>query len=130
MQTRTVTYYSDGDVVVADLHLPDDFDEEHQYPVILQCQGFTGIRRMIQPVFANYFVNAGFITLAIDYRGWGDSDSRLVLRGTMPELDASHEAEARVLAVREVVDLDPGPGSLVEAGTDITIYSRFLGGGD
>ena len=28
---------------------------------------------------------------------------------------------------REVVDLDPGPGSFVELGTDVTIYSQFLG---
>jgi serine/threonine-protein kinase len=28
---------------------------------------------------------------------------------------------------RAVVDLEPGPGSLVELGTDITIYSQFLG---
>jgi serine/threonine-protein kinase len=28
---------------------------------------------------------------------------------------------------RAVVDLDPVPGSLVEVGTDVTIYSRFLG---
>jgi serine/threonine-protein kinase len=30
---------------------------------------------------------------------------------------------------RAVVDLDPGPGSLVQTGTDITIYTVFLGGG-
>lgn len=73
MQTRTITYFSDGDVVVADLHLPDDFDENKKYPVVLQCQGFTGIRKMVQPLFAEYFVEAGFIALAIDYRGWGES---------------------------------------------------------
>jgi hypothetical protein len=28
---------------------------------------------------------------------------------------------------RAVVDLEPGPGSLVELGTDITIYSQILG---
>lgn len=84
MQTRTITYYSDGDVVVADLHLPDDFDEDKRYPAILQCQGFTGIRRMIQPVFAEFFVNAGFVALAIDYRGWGDSGGE---RGRMAPLE-------------------------------------------
>jgi serine/threonine-protein kinase len=31
---------------------------------------------------------------------------------------------------RDVVDLDPGPGSLVELGTDVTIYSQFLGQSD
>lgn len=84
MRTRTITYYSDGDVVVADLHLPDDFDEDRKYPAILQCQGFTGIRRMIQPVFAEYFVGAGFIALAIDYRGWGDSGGE---RGRLAPLE-------------------------------------------
>ncbi|MEM6583498.1 MAG: prolyl oligopeptidase family serine peptidase, partial [Pseudomonadota bacterium] len=84
MQTKTITYYSDGDIVVGDLHLPDDFSEEKQYPAVLQCQGFTGIRKMVQPVFAEYFVNAGFVSLAIDYRGWGDSGGE---RGRMAPLE-------------------------------------------
>ena len=84
MQTKTVTYHSDGDIVVADLHLPDDFDETRRYPAILQCQGFTGIRRMIQPVFAGFFVDSGFISLAIDYRGWGDSGGE---RGRLAPLE-------------------------------------------
>ncbi len=84
MQTRTITYHSDGDIVVADLHLPDDFSEDRKYPVILQCQGFTGIRMMIQPEFARYFVNAGFLALAIDYRGWGDSGGE---RGRLAPLE-------------------------------------------
>jgi uncharacterized protein len=73
MRTSTITYYSEGTVVVGDLHLPDDLDVTKRHPAILQCQGFSGIRRMVQPTFAEYFTRAGYVCLAIDYRGWGDS---------------------------------------------------------
>ncbi len=74
MKSRTVTFYSEGEVIVGDLYLPDNFKESNKYAGILQCQGFTGIRDMVQPEFAQYLVDdGGFVSLAIDYRGWGDS---------------------------------------------------------
>ena len=51
MQTRLITYYSEGDVIVGDLYLPDKLDLGRRHPAILQCQGFTGIRDMVQPEF-------------------------------------------------------------------------------
>jgi len=31
------------------------------------------------------FAAAGFVVINYDYRNWGDSDSRLVVRGEMPK---------------------------------------------
>jgi predicted acyl esterase len=73
MQKTTLTFYSEGTVIVADLYRPDDLDLSRKHPALVQCQGFSGIRAMVQPIFAEYFTKAGFVTLAIDYRGWGDS---------------------------------------------------------
>ncbi len=84
MQKSTVTYYSEGDVIVADLYLPEDLDLSRRHPAILQCQGFTGIRDMVQPEFARYFTDAGYVAFAIDYRGWGDSGGE---RGRLAPLE-------------------------------------------
>lgn len=81
---KTVTYFSEGDIVVGDLYFPDDFDEAKSYPAVLQCQGFTGIRDMVQPEFAKYFTDAGYVSFAIDYRGWGDSGGE---RGRLAPLE-------------------------------------------
>src|SRR5262249_54004199 len=49
------------------------------------------------------FAKAGYLAIAFDYRGWGKSDSRLILAGAKPEKkDGKLVAEVR--EVREVVD--------------------------
>lgn len=84
MKQRAVTFYSEGDVIVGDLYWRDDLDLNKRHPAILQCQGFTGIRDMVQPQFAKYFTDAGYVCLAIDYRGWGDSGGE---RGRLAPLE-------------------------------------------
>src|SRR5579862_1778763 len=84
MLQKTVTFYSEGAVIVADLYLPDGLDLTRKHPALVQCQGFTGIRDMVQPVFAEYCTKAGYISLAIDYRGWGDSGGE---RGRLAPLE-------------------------------------------
>lgn len=125
MQTKTVTFYSDGDVIVADLHLPDDFDEGKRYPAILQCQGFTGIRKMVQPEFARYFIEAGFISLAIDYRGWGDSGGE---RGRMAPLEQVEDCRNALtwLQAQPFVDSDRLGQFGASFGALITPYTMAL----
>jgi uncharacterized protein len=84
MQKRVVTFYSEGDVIVADLYLPDKLDLSRRHAALLQCPGMTGIREMVQPQFASYFTAAGYVCLAIDFRGWGDSGGE---RGRLAPLE-------------------------------------------
>ncbi len=84
MDKKTVTYYSEGHVIVADLYTPEGFDETKRYPALVQCQGFSGIRDMMMEDFARFFTGAGFVCLAPDYRGWGDSGGE---RGRLAPLE-------------------------------------------
>lgn len=84
MEKKTVTYYSEGHVIVADLYTPEGFDAAKRYPALIQCQGFSGIRDMMMEDFARFFTAAGFVCLAPDYRGWGDSGGE---RGRMAPLE-------------------------------------------
>jgi dipeptidyl aminopeptidase/acylaminoacyl peptidase len=54
--------------------------------------------------YAPLFAKAGYVVLTFDYRGWGDSDSRLVIKGKMPKPDAEGMVTVRAQAIRELVD--------------------------
>jgi alpha-beta hydrolase superfamily lysophospholipase len=104
MQKSTVTYYSEGDVIVADLYLPDRLDLSRRHPAILQCQGFTGIRDMVQPEFARYFTDAGYVAFAIDYRGWGDSGGE---RGRLAPLEQVEDVRNGFSFLESLEFVDP-----------------------
>jgi fermentation-respiration switch protein FrsA (DUF1100 family) len=104
MQKSTVTYYSEGDVIVADLYLPDNLDRSRRHPAILQCQGFTGIRDMVQPEFARYFTDAGYVAFAIDYRGWGDSGGE---RGRLAPLEQVEDVRNGLSYLESLDFVDP-----------------------
>lgn len=104
MQKRLITYYSEGDVIVGDLYLPDNLDLGRRHPTILQCQGFTGIRDMVQPEFAKYFTDAGYVALAIDYRGWGDSGGE---RGRLAPLEQVDDVRNGLTYLETLDFVDP-----------------------
>jgi dienelactone hydrolase len=58
----------------------------------------------LNQAYAPYVAAAGYVVLTFDYRGWGNSDCRLILKQKMPEWDKNGEAVVRVQAVRALVD--------------------------
>lgn len=60
-------------------------------PTILMAHGWGGVKASLRPD-ALVFAKAGYLVVTFDYRGWGDSDSRV----------ASFKGQAQ--QVREVVD--------------------------
>ena len=50
------------------------------------------------------FAAAGYVVIDYDYRNWGDSDSRLVVRGEMPKPDKDGYVTVKAQSIREVVD--------------------------
>ena len=102
--TKHVDIWSDGTRMSGDIHYPIDFNINHPRPAILMTQGWGGIRADLNKYFVPKFVKAGFIVLTFDYRGWEDSDSRLVLVGKQPPLNEKSEININAKAIREVVD--------------------------
>lgn len=70
-------------------------------PTIVMSHGWGGTAASLRPD-AIVFARAGYLVVAFDYRGWGNSDSRLILAGTKLEKDGKLIAEVK--EVREVVD--------------------------
>jgi dipeptidyl aminopeptidase/acylaminoacyl peptidase len=101
---RAVEIWSDGTRLAGDLHYPKERAGDQGLPAIVLCHGWGGVKQHLNQHIAPRFAAAGFVVLSFDYRGWGDSDSRLVIQGPMPKPDAQGMVTVKALAVRELVD--------------------------
>lgn len=90
--------------MAADLFVPDDRKPGQRLPAILLCHGWAGPKAHLSRTYAPYFCAAGFVCLTFDYRGWYESDARLVTMGEQPKADADGYLTVRAKPVREVVD--------------------------
>jgi dienelactone hydrolase len=101
---RGVEIWSDGTRLAGDLFYPRHRSDEDSFPAIVMCNGWGGLKRELNVATAPEIAAAGFFVLTFDYRGWGESDSRLVVRGEMPEPDENLQVTVRAQAIRELVD--------------------------
>jgi dienelactone hydrolase len=98
---RAADILSEGTRMAAEVFAPKDPGQD-KLPTIIMSHGWGGTAASLRPD-AIAFARAGYLVITFDYRGWGDSDSRLILAGAKPaEKDGKLIAEVKV--VREVVD--------------------------
>ena len=98
---RTADINSEGTRMAAEVFAPKDSDQG-KLPTIVMCHGWGGVARHLRRD-ATVFAKAGYLVVTFDYRGWGNSDSRLVLAGGKPTRQDG-KLIAEVTEVREVVD--------------------------
>ena len=101
---RPVTIWSDGTRMAGDVYVPADLDAEAKLPAIVFIAGTGGTKKGTPARMAPVFVENGYIFLAFDYRGWGESDSKLQMLEDMPEPDANGEVTVKARAVRWQMD--------------------------
>ncbi len=101
---ETVKIWSEGTRIAGDLYRPKDIEGDEKRPAIVLSHGWGGGKNGCRAIAARFASESGYICLAIDYRGWGESDSRLQIIGDMPEADENGEATVRVKVIRNVVD--------------------------
>src|SRR6266849_4703017 len=113
MEKRTVNFFSEGARLEGDLFLPSDLRPGERRPGIVLCHGFTGVRSLILEDYAKAFIEAGFVALTFDYRGFGGSEGskwRLIpleqiddIRNAISFFEAQPEVDSRVkVAVGQV----------------------------
>jgi len=73
-------------------------------PAILFCHGWSGVKSHLTPRYADAFARAGYVCLFFDYRGWGESDGKLIAAAQTPRLLERGERTLAVRVIREVVD--------------------------
>ena len=104
IESRHVDIWSDYTRLSADLFYPKGARAGDNLPAIILCPGWGGLRVNFNRGYAPDFARAGYVVLTFDYRGWGDSDSRLIIAGPAPKLDENGEVTVRARTVREIVD--------------------------
>lgn len=104
VEKRDVIIWSDGVRMAGDLYLPKGLTKDKKLPAVLFCAGTGGTKKGTPQQLAPRFVQAGFVFLAFDYRGWGESDSRLMSLDKQPAPDAKSEITVRARALRWQMD--------------------------
>ncbi|MHC4995761.1 MAG: alpha/beta hydrolase [Planctomycetota bacterium] len=100
---RTMSFYSDGTRLHAEVFTPRTAGPNDKLPTILLCHGWGGVAAHLRREGVA-FARAGFLTIGIDYRGWGESDSRLITKDAAPKDKTLKSYNASVTEVRETVD--------------------------
>lgn len=98
---RSADILSEGTRMSAEVFAPKE-PSTGKLPTIVMSHGWGGTAASLRPD-AIVFARAGYLVVTFDYRGWGKSDSRLVLAGGKPE-KRDGKLVAEVKEVREVVD--------------------------
>ncbi len=99
VQIESANIISEGTRISADVYTPKN--TTGKLPTIVMAHGWGGTAESLRPD-GIAFARAGFLVVAIDYRGWGKSDARVVTR-SKPELKDG-KLVAEVTEVRGVVD--------------------------
>lgn len=99
---RKATIISEGTRMAAEVYAPRNPARE-KLPTIIMAHGWGGVAANLRPD-AVAFARAGYLVITFDYRGWGASDSRVVLTAPQPARSQNLKFTAEVLEVREVVD--------------------------
>lgn len=71
---KNIEFYSDGNLLKGHIYYPANFSEGNEYPAIILCHGFAGVKELLLPNFANNFAKEGFLVFTFDYRGFGESE--------------------------------------------------------
>ncbi len=69
---QDVEFTSEGDTVRGWLFTPDEATAP--FPLIVMAGGWCYVKELVQPHYAEFFVDAGFAVLLFDYRNFGSSD--------------------------------------------------------
>lgn len=115
--SKPVTFTSDGATCAADLYLPPDFDAGKSWPAVVLCHGFTVLKRSLVNE-GNYFAAAGYVTLAIEYRHFGESGGEP--RGRLFPLQEVEDVRNAISFVQRLPGVD---------GERIGIWGSSFGGG-
>lgn len=100
VEKREVKIWSDGTRMAGDLYLPKGLKAEDRLPAIVLCAGTGGTKGGTQARLAPLLATNGFIVLAFDYRGWGQSESQLMAVEPQGKPDAQNELTVKVKALR------------------------------
>jgi uncharacterized protein len=101
-ELRRVTFNSEGVTLAGDLRLPDGAARR---PAVALTGPFTGVKEQVTGTYARLLADAGFVTLAFDHRGFGESGGRAQHEDSQGKLT---DLRAAVGLLASLTEVDPG----------------------
>ncbi len=71
---KKINFKSDGLTLVGDLYYPADYQEGKSYPALIVSGSWTTVKEQMAGLYAQKLADKGFITLAFDFRNFGESE--------------------------------------------------------
>ena len=71
---ETINFKSEGLKLVGNLYYPDNYKKGESYPAIVVSGSWTTVKEQMAGLYAKRFAKQGFITLAFDFRNYGESE--------------------------------------------------------
>lgn len=126
-----ITIWSDGVRLAGDIWKPDNLAADEKRPALLLVHGWGGTKAHLNQAYAPGFADMGYVVLTFDYRGWGESDGKLVkaegesgavteIRQIVDPLDQLEDIENAYYFLIGDSNVDP---------TRLAIWGSSLGGG-
>jgi pimeloyl-ACP methyl ester carboxylesterase/ketosteroid isomerase-like protein len=99
---RSIEFWSDGIKLSGELFWPSSWQEGDKLPAIILCGGW-GSTKAGAMRSAPAYAAQGYFVLAFDYRGWGDSDGRLIAVDEIPEAGSDGTVTVKAQEIRLLV---------------------------
>ena len=71
---KTIQFKSEGLNLVGNLYYPPNYEEGKAYPTIVCSGSWTTVKEQMAGLYAKRLADNGFITLAFDFRNYGESE--------------------------------------------------------
>ena len=73
VEMKKVSFNSEGAKLIGILNYPENFDPTQTYPAIVVSGSWTTVKEQMAGLYAKKLSDEGFITLAFDFRNFGES---------------------------------------------------------
>lgn len=104
VEIQAVSFWSEGVRLQADLYKPKNLQASEKLPGVLLVGGWGGNKGNLRRAYGPQFAKLGFIVLAFDYKGWGESDGLLLSSQVLGAIDESAELSVKATHIRNIVN--------------------------
>lgn len=125
---QEVEFFSrDGLKIAGNLYMPVQNVKGGKLPAVVLCQGLSGIKEKVLPTVAEAFASAGYIALAFDYCGCGESEDRRPRPYLFP-LERAEDVFSAIAYLKSLSNVDKNLIGLygLSYGGGIAMYSAAL----
>ncbi|ARN75266.1 alpha/beta hydrolase [Oceanicoccus sagamiensis] len=101
---KEITLWSEGVRLQGDIYKPKNLQPGDKLPGILLVHGWGGVKQHLQRAYGPQFAELGFIVLAFDYKGWGESDGPLLVPEALQPIEVSADIDLKAKHIRKIVN--------------------------